>query len=131
MSMLNRALGMGRGLAESRMTETVTVGVYMDATDEATGDPVRVLVEEHYSGMARIKYPSLNVTPRDEPSQVVAVQQPLLSVPSSVSGVLEGDEVRVTASTVDASLVGRTYAVEGFPQSGQTTSHRLPLKELS
>ncbi len=131
MSMLNRALGMGRMLADARMTETVTVGVYKDGTDETTGDPTRVLVEEHYSGKGRIKYASISVSDSSEPSQIVAVQEPLLSVPTGSPAVPVGDEVHVTASTADSSLVGRTYRVEGAPQAGQTTSHRYQLKQLS
>lgn len=129
MSLLNRALGMGRRLAEARMTETVTIGVYRDGTDPETGDPVRVLEELHYEGAGRIKYPSLGVTPVNDPSLDASAQMPYLSVGDGVD-VQVGDEVHVVASTVDESLVGRTYSVEGRPQSGQTTSHRFPLIEI-
>lgn len=131
MSLLNRALGMGRMLAEARMTETVTVGVYQDGTDAATGEPTRVLVEQHYAGPGRIKYPSLGVTPANSPSLDAAAQVPYLSVTSDEATIQVGDEVHVTASTADSSLVGRTFKVEGRPQSGQTTSHRFPLIQLS
>jgi hypothetical protein len=129
MSTLMRALGMGRQLAEARMTETVTVGLYKDGTD-ASGNATRVLVTERYSGKARIKYPSLAVTERSEPSQAFGVQELTLSIPMGSPAVREGDEARVTASTVDSSLVGRVYGIKGAPQSGQTTAHRYPLQEL-
>ena len=129
MSLLNRALGMGRRLAEARMTETVTVGSYRDGTGP-DGSPTRVLVELRYSGKGRVKYPSAAVSDRSDPSVVFGVQEPLLSPPTSASDVLEGDEVHVDSSTADLSLVGRVYGVQGAPQAGQTTSHRFSLKEL-
>lgn len=130
MSLLNRALGMGRSLAESRMTETVSGGVWEDGTNENL-EPTRVLVDEHYAGKGRIKYPSLSVSDVSEPSQPVGVQEPYLSVPTGSTALVEGDEVEVSASTADSSLVGRRYTVMGAPQAGQTTSLRYPLKELS
>lgn len=122
-------LDAGRAMAESRMTETVTVGLFKDGTDE-NGDATRVLVTERYSGIGRIKYPSLAVSDRQEPSQPVGVQEPYLSIPTGSPALFEGDEVHVTASTVDDLLVGMTARIAGVPQSGQTTAHRYPLKEL-
>lgn len=131
MSLLNRALGMGRSLAESRMTETVTVGLFQDKTDETTGAPIRVLVESKYQGKARVKYPSLAITERSEPAQPVSVQEPYLSIPTGSPALAEGDEILITASAADSRLVGLTARVGGSPQQGQTTSHRYPLRELS
>lgn len=130
MNLLRPALGMGRRHARARMTETVTVGLFTDGTDNATGDPTRDLVIERYTGSARIKYPSLGVTPITTTSQDATAQQLLISVPTGSTPLHKGDEVVVSASTVDGSLVGRRYSVEGAPQAGQTTSLRYPLKEL-
>ena len=125
-----RMLQRGRQMSESRMSETVTAGVYKDGTDE-NGDATRVLVTERYAGKGRIKYESLAVSDSDDSSQVVASQTPMLSVPTGSPVLHEGDEVHVTASEADEALVGRFYGVEGAPQSGQTTSLRYPLRELS
>lgn len=129
MNLLQPALGMGRRHAEARMTETVAAGEFRDGTD-ANGDATRVLVTERYAGRARIKYPSLGVAPVNEPSQDASAQQLLVSIPTGSPRLLEGDEIHVTSSTADGSLVGRRYSVEGAPQAGQTTSLRYPLKEL-
>jgi len=113
------------------MSETVTVGLFADGTDETTGDPTRVLVTSRYVGKARVKYPSLGVSERSEPSNVFAVQQTMLSIPTGAPELREGDEVSVTGSTVDTGLVGRRYKIAGAAQAGQTTSHRYPLTELT
>ena len=129
MSLLNRALGMGRNLANARMTDAVSVGRYEDGTDEVTGDPIRVLIESHYVGPARVKYQSLTAMTRVEASQVFVEQEPMLSVPTGTV-LADGDEVHVQASAVDPLLVGRVFYVHGAPQAGQTTSERYPLKEI-
>lgn len=123
-------LGRGRERTQERFTETVTVGRFRDTTNPATGDPVRTLIEEFYTGPAQIKYTSLAVSPRDGASQPVQEQAPLVKLPSGTA-VPEGAEVHVTASTADADLVGRRYTIAGRSQAGQTTSARYPLKELS
>jgi len=132
MSLVSGALFMGRRMAESRMTETVTVGVYTDGTDPVTGDPTRVLATSHYAGVGQIKYPSVSVSETSGSGQQVASADVVLKVPvESAPDVRAGDEVLVSASTADGSLVGRRFRVKAWPQSGQVTAHRFPLEELS
>lgn len=123
-------LARGRARADQGMTETIRAGIWRDGTDPETGDAVRVLVEEHYSGPAQVTYPSTTVSISDAPAQRVASQSPVIKVPVTAAVLPEGDTVDVEASTADATLVGRRYTIEGAPQGGQTTSHRYPAKEL-
>lgn len=113
-----------------RFTETVTIGLFRDGTDPETGDAARVLVTESYAGKAQIKYPSLDVSDTSGQAKPIAEQSPIVKVPSGTV-LPKNAEVLVTASTVDASLVGRRYRVEGRSQAGQTSSARYPLEELS
>lgn len=131
MTTVSGALAFGRRMAEARMTETVTVGVYTDSTD-GSGNPVRTLTSSHYSGVGQIKYPSLTVSETSGAGQQVASADVVLKVPvGAANAVRAGDEVLVSASTVDGSLVGRRFRVRAWPQSGQVTAHRFPLEELS
>lgn len=127
MSVLDR----GRAQAQGRMTETVVAGPYSSGTDPDTGDATHTLTETTYTGIGRIKYESLTVSDSDTTSQTVATQTPTLSIPTGSPPLPEGYGVRVTASSSDGLLIDRFYKVEGAPQSGQTTSHRYPLSELS
>lgn len=131
MSLLRGTLSMGRRQAESRMTETVLVGLFRDGTDPLTGDPTRTLVTARYEGKGRIRYGSGQVSNQVGPGQDVAMQEPTLSIPSGSPATFEGDEVLVTASTSDGALVGRVYRVQGQAQAGQVTALRVPLKEFS
>lgn len=119
-----------RAEAESRMTETVQIGVFQDGVDLETGEPTRELVEQRYEGKARVRYPGNAVSARDN-VQVVAVQDIVVSIPHGSPVCFEGDEVLVTASTADPALVGKQYTVKGAPEVGQTTAHRYPVTELS
>lgn len=118
-----------RAEAESRMRDTVLVGLYQDGTDDFTGDPVRVLVTQRYEGKARIRWGSREVTNANAPSMPVTVQEPYLSVPFGTARFFDGDEVACTASD-DPILIGRTFRVQGDAVAGQVTAYRYPLEEL-
>ena len=125
-----RMLQRGREMAESRMSETVTVGLFRDGTDPATGDPTRVLVEERYTGRARIRWNSREVTNASGPGMPYTIQEPFLSVPFGTPRFFDDDEVHVSASVADPILVGRHFRIQGDAIAGQTSAHRYPLEEL-
>lgn len=123
-----------RAEAVSRMRETVLVGKFTDGTDEETGDPTRVLVEQRYpapgeAGRARIRWGSREVTNAEAPSMPVTVQEPYLSVPFGSPLLRDNDEV-VCLTSDDPILVGRRFRIQGYPVAGQVTAHRYPLEEL-
>lgn len=118
-----------RAEAESRMTENVTVGVFEDGTDETTGDPTRVLVTERYTGKARVRWGSREVTNANAPAMPVTVQEPYMSVPFGTARFFDDDEVVVNDSP-DAILVGRTFSIQGDAIAGQVTAYRYPMEEL-
>ena len=118
-----------RAAAESRMTDTVSAGLYRDGTDPVTGDPTRVLVTSRYSGPGRVRYGSREVSNSTTVSMPVGVQEPYLSVPFGSARIMVGDDVQVTASA-DPILVGRVFRVAGHPVAGAVTAYRYPLEEL-
>lgn len=123
------ALPVLRAEAESRMRENVTVGLFEDGTDPLTGDPVRVLVTERYTGKARIRWGSREVTNANAPSMPMTVQEPYLSVPFGTARFFDDDEVRVNSSP-DPILVDREFRVQGDAIAGQVTAYRYPMEEL-
>lgn len=118
----------GRRAANSRMTESVTVTITTSTFDDTTGTYTDTLTT-HYSGIARIKYPSLVVSEKTPVGQVLASQDVTLHLPVGLaSSVAVNDVVTVTASTADGDLVGRTFTIKGLAQSGQVSAHRYPLR---
>lgn len=126
---VHSALAEGYAAAESRMTERVQIGVFADGMAE-DGSAIRTLVEERYAGIAQVKYPGTAVSVSDR-VQVVASQDIIVKIPHGSPKAYQGDEVLVTASTVDPALVGKTYQIKGSPDIGQTSAHRYPVTELS
>lgn len=122
-----------RAQAESRMTETVLIGLWGDADepDPVTGEAVRELKVERYRGKGRVRYPSYAVAESSPASQPVAQQDTVVSIPSGSGPVFDGDEVVVLASTSDSMVVGRRYVVKGQPPAGQTTAYRVSVVEQS
>lgn len=127
-----QALPLLRAEAESRMTETVTVGVYKYETNQTTGKAFRTLVSPaSYSGKARIRFGSRGVVNANAPNMPVAIQEPYLSVPVGSALIPVGHEVDVSASSADAALIGRRFRIAGAPLSGQVAAHRYPLEEVN
>ena len=118
-----------RAEAESRMDETVLVGRFKDGTDEATGDPTRVIETERYTGKARIRWGSREVSNSSSTGSPVGVQEPYLSVPFGTTRFFNEDEVECTASS-DPLLVGRRFQIQGAAGAGQVSAYRYPLTEL-
>lgn len=123
-----------RAQAESRMTETVTIGVYTDATAD-DGSPTREPVEVRYTGKARVRYVGRAVLNTGTSASGTfntpfTVQEPYLSIPVGSPVCYDGDEVEVTASADDGIIVGRRFKIQGLPAAGQTTAHRYLLQEL-
>lgn len=126
-----QVLERARAAADARMTETVLVGKNERRTDPVTRKAVDSIQTPRYSGPGRIKYPSLATSQRDVPGQPSSEQNPYLSIPAGSPTCAEGEEVHVSGSTADGSLIGRRYKITGAPQAGQTSSHRYPLIELT
>ena len=133
MSILTGALAMGRTLAESRMTDAVTV-TRKDGEpvlDDETGDLVQTY-ETIYAGPCRLVLRSGVVRDVDAQSQLLGVQRLELHVPvAGTSDIRNDDLFELTASTGDPSLVGLTGVVVGmFPHTG-STARRLPVEVAS
>ncbi len=124
-------LGMGRRMAVSRMTETVTVGRFERKRPAGSLDAVLTLVETFYSGPARVKFPSASAAVKSPAGQQIAETNVVVSLPANTDPVATGALVRVDSSTADPALVGRMFRVDGQAQAGQTTAHRYPVVEES
>lgn len=125
------ALEDGRRMAESRMSETVTVGRFEMVRPPGSLDPVLTLVETFYAGVARVKYPSASALVKSPAGQQLVETNIVVSLPSSAARVNTGAYVRVDSSAADPALVGRMFRVDGPAQAGQTTAHRYPVVEES
>lgn len=130
MSLLSGALGMGRAQAEARMTDTVEF--FTTALVQVPGTLQTIPVETSQgSTVGRVKYLVSQGRDVESGAQFPVVQRVEVHVPVGSVDVLPGVFVRVTASTADASLVGRVFRVAERPQAGQTTAWRYAVEETT
>ena len=131
MSLLGGVLGAGRAQAEARFTETFktyTVTRVLGESGEYTDTEVTV----NASVAGRVKFPTLTVSEREQGAQSPAVQDVHIHVAVGAAPDVTVDTLwRVTASTVDPSLVGRVFRTKGLPQAGQVTAHRFPVESVA
>lgn len=132
MSILGGTVAMGRAFIESTLTETVQFyRVSGTSVNAETLDEVETKVVV-YTVPARVKYPSLIVAEKRGAGEIVGNQNVTVSVAVGSTPTVNSEYFcKVTASTVDPSLIGRVYRVKGSPQSGQVTAHRYPVEEVS
>jgi hypothetical protein len=126
------ALGMGRVMASSRLSETLKFySVDGTTVDPETLEDVEDITVLH-TVAGRVKYPTLTVSERSAVGQVFATQSVNVHVAvGSAPDVRANHFFTVTASTADPGLVGRKFRVTGNPQAGQVTAHRFPVEEVS
>ena len=131
MSIARGALSLGRGVAESLMTDTVRVFRRVNGPVGEDGNPT-VTDTTIFEGPCRLVLRSSMVRDVDAQSQLLAVQGPRLDVPVTGSGgVKNGDRFVILSSATDAELVGLEGVVAGmFPQS-YSTARRLPVEVAS
>ena len=124
MSVLGGTLGLGRALAESRMTDTVNATRAGEKEwDEEAGEHVAAVISV-YTGPARIKHASSTPKDVEAGSQLLTVGQLEVHVPVG-SPVFEADDlITVTACPTRADQVGRVFVVIAPFDGSQTTAVR-------
>lgn len=125
-------LARARERTQTRFTETFNVVYGERVLDEETGEYTTAEVVVHSDVPGQFKFPTMTVQEREQGAQVPASQDITIKVAvGSTPDVEVGHMWRCTASTVDASLVGRVMRTKGLPQGGQTTAHRYPVEAVS
>jgi hypothetical protein len=121
MSMLGTALGMGRRMAESRMTDSCKATRPGAKTwDETAGEWTETLVEV-YSGPCRIRHSSAAGRDVDAGSQLLTVGSLEVHVPVGSAVFRPDDRIAVTGCPTRPDQVGRVFIVIApFDGSGTT-----------
>ncbi|MGW9587495.1 DUF6093 family protein [Microbacterium sp. NPDC055455] len=130
MSLLGGARSFGRARTEARFTETLSAYTVALSTEPDENGEYQETETVVYSGVSgEVRFPTLTVREREQGAQFPAVQDVVVKVAvGATPNVAVGTMWRVTASTSDASLVGRTFRTKGLPQAGNVTAHRYPVE---
>jgi hypothetical protein len=123
-----------RAQAESMMLDTCTIatpGTGAGTFDEDTGittPPAPVTV---YTGACRVQSRDVQPSnPQAGETEYTTIAY-VISVPASVVDVGVGATVTVTAASLDADLVGRSFTVTGLVHKTYLTARRLVCEEVS
>jgi hypothetical protein len=121
----------GRRAAERLMRDACTITragtpVTNDATGQVTNTPTTV-----YSGKCRVQQTVPVSKPGNVGQAAVWLQRLELQVPMTATGIQSDDLVTITASALDADLVGRTFHVRELGHKSHMTSRRVQLEEVT
>lgn len=122
-------LGLGRTMAESRMSDACTVSrgpaeVLNTVTDTWVPNPAASV----YSGKCRVKHPTTAGRDVDAGSQLLVVGELELHVPVGSAVFAPDDVVTITACPTRPDQVGRKFTVVARFDGSQTTALRYRME---
>lgn len=125
---IRTALRDAQRAAERRMLDTVEA-VTVEYVD--TGGLNPELVETvTYRGKARISFQSQVTSDAETASQFVTVQRRTIHLPAAAP-LLAGKLTLTVTASIDPALIGRKFRIKGKPESGQVSTHRYEVEEVS
>lgn len=123
--MIGGVLGMGRRMAESRMTDQCRVTrPGPKVWDEAAGEWVQVPVQV-FAGSCRVKHPTVAARAAEAGSQLLVVSSIEVHLPVAAVNVRAGDTVELTGSDTRPEESGRRFTVIAPFDGTQTTALRF------
>lgn len=119
----------GRRLAESLMTDTCTAKrVTGSTTDPLTGVETPTYTPL-YTGRCKVQSADPQEANPVAGGATYTVQRYTVHVPVGAFAVAIGDVFTITAASLDALLVGRTYRVVALLHKTHATAYRLAVEE--
>lgn len=115
----------GRAAAEALMADAVTIQHRTGQTTDPDTGVVTPTLSTLYTGKAKIQQQAASASPTTIGEAEVFIGQVEVHVPITVTGIRPDDLVTVTASALDADLVGKTYRVRGIADKSFLTARRL------
>ena len=119
-----------RAQAESMMVDTcrITSGG-SPVTDPDTGN-VTTTRTTVYEGPCKVQSKDSAVSNPEAGGASFTVVSRQIHIPVNAAEILDGYEVEITASLLNAFTVGKVYRVEGFTPDTYDTAYRIPVKEI-
>lgn len=123
-------LARGRAAALRGMVDTCTITrVANGAVDENTGRIART-EQAIYAGPCRVQNQRAQSRTEDVGEDRALLLPMEIQLPTSVTGLVVGDRITITASAHDADLVGRTFAVRDLAHKSEATARRVRAEEV-
>lgn len=101
-----------------------------ESTNPTTGVVTPTYAAPYYTGALRVQLAETLAQVPESGGRTRTLQRLECQVPMSVTGVQVDDVLTVTASALDADLVGRTFRVRSLFHKTHATSRRLEVEEV-
>ena len=123
----------GRAKAEEQMIDACIIrrGSAEPVIDPDTGNVTEGVGTTVYEGKCQVQSrTSVAASPDAGGHSFVEVSR-IVKIPANAADVRDDDVVEMTASKLNAFVVGKKYRVEGFTPDTFDTAARLPVKEMT
>jgi hypothetical protein len=129
MSALSAALK-GQAAAEKNFVDACTV---QHKTGESTSGGVVTTTygTAFYTGKCQVQTQTETGQGADVGEAYRIVTRRIVRLPMSVTGVVEGDRITITAAALDASLVGKVYVARDIEAKTYLTARRVTVIEVT
>ena len=122
----------GRRVAEALMVDACTIRRRTgEATDPSSGVITPTYGADLYSGKCRVQQRQLGGQGQNVGEAYVIVERYEVHLPMSVTGLLEGDQITITASALDPDLVDRVFIVRDVAAKSHLTARRVGVTEVT
>ena len=126
------AIVRGRRVAEALMVDACTIRRRTgEATDPNSGVITPTYGADLYSGKCRVQQRQLGGQGQNVGEAYVIVERYEVHLPMSVTGLLEGDQITITASALDPDLVDRVFIVRDVAAKSHLTARRVGVTEVT
>jgi hypothetical protein len=124
------AVARARQLAESLMVDTCVI---KRETGEATGSGgvITPTYSTLYTGKCRVQFKPMQGNGADVGEAYLLLVRREVQLPMTVTGLLEGDRITITASALDPDLVGKVYVVRDVEAKTHLSARRVTVLEVT
>lgn len=120
----------GQAAAEALMLDACTIE---HPTGESTvgGVVTTTYGPAYYTGRCQVQITAPTGAGSDVGEAYRIVSRRIVKLPMSVTGVLEGDRITITAAALDAELVGKVYTARDIEAKTYQTARRVTVLEAT
>ena len=128
---LSSVLARGQAAAEALMVDTCTITRVGTRTTDTTTAVVTTPTTTLYTGRCRIQQAQAQAQREDIGEDHLLLLRLEVQLPMSLTGLVVGDRITITAAADDADLVGRVFRVHDLAHKTHATARRPQCLEVT
>lgn len=121
----------GQAAAERNMLDACTVQHRTGESTDAAGVVTPTYGAAFYTGKCQVQTTTETGQAADVGQAYRIVTRRIVKLPMSVTGVVEGDRITITAAALDAALVGNVYVARDIEEKSFLTARRVTVLDVT